>query len=231
VGGYDYDNLYGDSILKQGAEPHIILGGTFDPVHNGHLAIAHAALALWDDAIVHFMPCKLPVHKDTAHAANEDRLAMLQAALGDDTRCRLDSRELERDTPSYMILSLQSLREELPSAPLILLIGWDAWVELPTWYEWRSLFDFAHICVVNRVLAVHNPALPAELDAFFEQRKTQDPDVLREEKAGSVYYLTLPLQPYASRDIRRAIASGESVHDDLPSAVESYIESHHLYKE
>ncbi|HEX6832976.1 MAG TPA: nicotinate-nucleotide adenylyltransferase, partial [Rudaea sp.] len=127
-----------------------ILGGTFDPIHNAHLRVAwEAADAL--DAEVRLMPANVPPHRPAPAASPAQRVAMLRAALQGQDRLTIDTRELERDGPSYMVDTLRDLRAEFgPERPLVLLLGADAVVGLPGWHEWQRLFDFAHIVVLTR---------------------------------------------------------------------------------
>ena len=131
-------------------KPIAILGGTFDPVHLGHLRVAwEAAEAL--DAQVRLMPAHLPPHRPAPVANAQQRVRMLQAALAGQDRLVLDTRELQREGPSYTVDTLRELRaESAASQPLILLLGSDAFAGLPTWHEWRVLFDLAHIGVLSR---------------------------------------------------------------------------------
>jgi len=129
-------------------KPLAILGGTFDPVHIGHLNAAWEAAELLD-ADVRLMPANVPPHRPPPIASAQQRAAMLRAALQGQSRLALDTRELEREGPSYTVDTLAGLRAEQDDRPLILLLGEDAFAALPSWHRWRELFDLAHIGVLT----------------------------------------------------------------------------------
>ena len=131
-------------------KPIGILGGTFDPVHYGHLRTALELFQILNLAEIRFMPCQIPVHKDEVHADPKHRLAMLELALAGTPEFKVDHRELQRSTPSYMIETLISLRKEYPDTPLALIMGSDAFINLATWNSWQELTDYAHIVVAIR---------------------------------------------------------------------------------
>lgn len=131
-------------------KPIGILGGTFDPVHFGHLRTALELKQILDLQEIKFLPCHTPVHKELPSAHPHHRIAMLQLAIANESGFALDDRELRRATPSYMIETLTSLRQELNDTPLILIMGSDAFTNLPTWKNWQQLLDMAHIAVAIR---------------------------------------------------------------------------------
>ena len=128
-----------------------ILGGTFDPVHLGHVALAEAALAQLPLAEVLWLPSGNPGHRGAPVAGARDRLAMLRLTTEGNSRYRIDASELERSEPTYTVHTLTRLRAQLGDAqPLALLLGSDSFLSLPTWLRWRELFDLAHIAVASR---------------------------------------------------------------------------------
>lgn len=187
-------------------QPLAILGGTFDPVHLGHLRAAlEAADAL--DAEVHLIPANLPPRRPPPIANAQQRVAMLRAALDGHDRLLLDTRELERDGPSYTFDTLASLRHEIGAQrPLVLLLGNDAYAGLPSWHRWRELFDLAHIAVLTR--PGHAPLLPAELADAIEMRVVTDAAGLQTSSAGQVLHLAItPLEISATR-VRELLVRG-----------------------
>lgn len=194
-----------------------ILGGTFDPVHLGHLRVAwEAAEAL--DAQVRLMPANLPPHRPAPVANAQQRVRMLEAALAGQDRLVLDTRELQRDGPSYTVDTLRELRAELPaSQPLILLLGADAFAGLPTWHEWRVLFDLAHIVVLTR--PGHTANLPTELAQAVASRYATSAAQLHESPAGKV--LNLPVTPLeiSASAVRKMLADGREPRWLLPAAL------------
>jgi nicotinate-nucleotide adenylyltransferase len=189
------------------SRPIAILGGTFDPVHNAHLRVAwEAAEAL--DADVRLMPANVPPHRAPPVASPMQRVALLRAALTGQSRLVLDERELRRDRPSYTIDTLREMRDEFGAQrPLILLIGADAFAGLPTWREWRALFDFAHLAVLTR--PGHGAALPPELETEIAPRRARDVARLRDLPCGGVLDLSVtPLEISASA-VRALLAAGK----------------------
>ena len=197
--------------------PIAILGGTFDPVHLGHLRVAwEAAEAL--DAEVRLMPAHLPPHRPAPVADARQRVRMLEAALAGQDRLVLDTRELQRAGPSYTVDTLRELRVESAAAqPLILLLGADAFAGLPTWYEWRALFDLAHVAVLTR--PGHSAPLPPELTAEIASRRTSTAKDLQQAPAGKV--LNLPVTPLeiSASAVRALFAEGREPRWLLPDAL------------
>lgn len=207
----------------------VLYGGTFDPVHNGHLAVArHARDALM--AQVHLMPAADPPHKGPTHADAEQRAAMLALAIGEEPGLQVDRRELLRDGPSYTIDTLRELRAEIgPQAPVALLIGADSFLGLPTWKSWRELFDYAHFVVAERPGNGIERELPAALSQQMEGRWTDAVADLHGRPAGKALRLLQPLQPESASDIRRRIQAGEPWQDQVAPAVTAYIAQNGLY--
>lgn len=194
-------------------KPLALFGGTFDPVHLGHLSVAWEASELLD-AEVRLMPANVPPHRSAPTATSAQRVAMLKAALQGQNRLTLDTRELRREGPSYTIDTLRELRGELGERPLVLLLGADAFAGLPSWQSWRELFDHAHIGVLNR------PGIDVEwstdLAVEILPRRVDDPKLLHELPAGKVIELSVtPLEISATR-IRELLAEGRDPRYLLP---------------
>ena len=198
--------------------PLAIFGGTFDPIHNAHLRVAwEAAEAL--DADVRLLPASVPPHRDQPVADARQRAALVRAALVGQARLTLDTRELEREGPSYTIDTLLELRAEIGEArPLVLLVGADAFAGLTNWHRWRELFDHAHIGVLTR--PGHDAtALPTELRTKIASRRCADAASLRETAAGRVLPLAVtPLEISASR-VRAILATGREPRWLVPDAL------------
>lgn len=213
---------------------HLIYGGTFDPVHNGHLAIARAARDELE-APVHLMPAADPPHRTAPGADAVQRAAMLELAVGAEPGLHVDLRELRRaerdpDSRSYTIDTLRELRSELGNAvPLALLLGADSFIGLPTWREWRTLFGFAHFVVAERPGSPLDDELPGELAAEMEGRWRDRVEALAGEPAGCVLRLRQPLQPESATEVRGRIAEGRPWRPLVPDAVAAYITLHGLY--
>jgi nicotinate-nucleotide adenylyltransferase len=197
-------------------KPLAIFGGTFDPVHIGHLCVAWEASELLDAEVL-LMPARVPPHRSAPIASVEQRVAMLRAALVGQSRIRLDLRELERDGPSYTVDTLRDLRAEHGDRPLVLLMGADAFAGLAQWHQWRELFGLAHIGVLSRPEVT--PELPGELAGLLAERRTESLDALRDVPAGRIAELAVtPLAISATR-IRSLLAAGRLPRYLLPPAL------------
>lgn len=193
-----------------------IFGGTFDPVHLGHLSVAWEAAELLD-AEVSLLPDSIPPHRPPPIARVEQRVAMLRAALQGQSRLQLDTRELARSGPSYTVDTLHELRAEHGPRPLIWLVGADAFAKLATWHRWHELFTLAHIGVLSR------PGVPASLPAELERevagRRVSDAASLHASPAGKVIQLAVtPLEISATR-IRELLAAGRDPRYLLPAGL------------
>lgn len=209
----------------------LFYGGTFDPVHNGHVAIACAAR----DELgcqVRLMPAADPPHRAPPGADAGQRAEMLDLAVTDQPGLRVDRRELRRQGRSYSIDTLRELRVEFgPEMPIALLIGADSFVGLPTWREWEALFDFAHFVVAPRPGSPLDGELPPELTAVAEGRWADSAQALKTMPAGRLFLMDQPLYPQSASDIRRRIAAGEPWRELVTPAVARYITAHGLYSQ
>ena len=207
-----------------------ILGGTFDPIHYGHLRLAQEVAAGLRLAQIRFIPCGMPPHREAPHATPQQRLEMARLAVQGNSAFMLDEREIHRPGPSYSADTLADLRAELGwEAPLCLIVGADAFLGLETWHEWRRLFDLAHIVVASRAGALDGPSMPDALQAEFAARLRQGGAALRQAPCGAVVPFAMTALDISASRIRQAVARGESVRYLLPDAVLDYIQRHNLY--
>lgn len=211
-----------------------ILGGTFDPIHNGHLRLAQEALEQCGLASVRFIPSGTPPHRNAPYASAEHRLAMTRLALQGNGAFTLDECEIHRTRPCYTVDTLTSLRSELGAQqPLFLLVGGDAFLQLHTWHEWKKLFVLAHIVAIQRAgerplgNAMNNAN--AALQAEYRARLAPAPRALHESPAGSILVVDMPALEISATDIRRRCNGGKSIRYLLPDAVADYILAHDLY--
>lgn len=207
----------------------VFYGGTFDPVHDGHLAVArHARDAL--DATVRLMPAADPPHRDTPGASAVHRARMLDLAVAGERGLAVDRRELQRDGRSYSIDTVRGIRDESgPDVPVALLIGADSLLDLPNWKDWQALFDVTHFIVAERPGSTIDDPLPEPLQGFLAGRWADSAASLHALPAGRVLRLRQPLQPESATDVRRRIADGRPWGELVPPAVAAYIERHNLY--
>lgn len=193
--------------------PLALFGGTFDPVHVGHLSVAWEASELLD-ADVRLMPAAVPPHRPPPTASPEQRIAMLRAALQGQSRLTLDGRELRRVGPSYTIDTLVELRAEQGERPLILLLGADAFAGLPSWHRWMEIFDLAHIGVLSRPGI--DVTLPSALAQAIEKRRVSSAHQLRRPPAGKVIELAVTPLEISATHIRELLAAGRDPRYLLP---------------
>jgi nicotinate-nucleotide adenylyltransferase len=208
-----------------------ILGGTFDPVHLGHVALAEAALAGLPLGEVLWLPSGSPGHRAPPVASARDRLAMLRLTTAGNPRYRIDDGELARSEPTYTVHTLTRLRAQLGNEqPLALLLGSDSFLSLPTWLRWRELFDLAHIAVASRPGHLPSDGGPApELSAEIARRSAR-PEQLAASAAGRIVRFDMPPMDISASAIRAQLAAGQDTRHLLPAAVLVYIEAQHLYR-
>ena len=213
--------------------PVALLGGTFDPVHHGHIGLAEDARRARALSEVRLVPAGDPPHRDGPSASGRDRVAMLRLAVANHRGLVVDPREVERPGKSYTVLTLEELRQEAPSRPLLLLVGADAFMGLPTWHRWHELATLAHVVVAARPGVHLQPT--GELAAVWKARLIDKPDLLFSSPAGSIYQQAISPQPISATEIRAQLARGaagrEAVRQMLAPAVLRYIDQHHLYSE
>jgi nicotinate-nucleotide adenylyltransferase len=214
-----------------GSAPGLValMGGTFDPVHIGHLRSAWEAARLLD-ATVRLMPAPVPPHRPQPLASAEHRLRMLEIAVAAVPVLQVDDRELRRSGPSYSVDTLIELRAELgPDRPLALIVGADAFAALPSWSRWLQLFELAHIVVLNRPGAASMLDWPDSLRAEVARRHCDAPAHLHTVPAGQVFALAVTPLAISATAIRESFVRGETPHWLVPAEVLAYIESERLY--
>jgi nicotinate-nucleotide adenylyltransferase len=198
-------------------KPVVIFGGTFDPVHIGHLRVALEASEFLD-ADVRLMPAHTPPHRSPPVASAKQRTAMLQLAVAGQKNLSVDTRELQRAGPSYTLDTLIELRREFPPEQSIaLLLGADAFAGLPTWHRWRELFALAHFVVLAR--PGHDATLSADLSAEVAARRTDAAADIKHGAAGKVIRLAVTQLEISASDIRHRLARGRDVHWLVPDAL------------
>ena len=200
-----------------------ILGGTFDPIHNGHLAAAQSVAETFQVDELHLVPAFTPPHKiSQGRTSPFHRFAMVALATVSIERCRTSTIEVDALEKRYTVETLESMKKTYPDADLLFIIGTDMYQEIESWRSYRRLFELAHIVIVNR------PGFPFREDVAPFQ-------ILREKKAvalpekTSVFYLPFVRQPISSTEIRDDRRRGANVSQWLPPLVWSYIEKNKLY--
>jgi nicotinate-nucleotide adenylyltransferase len=204
-----------------------IFGGTFDPVHFGHLRAATEAKEILQLEDFRLLPAGNPPLRDHTFASAEHRLAMLRRALSDYPDLAVDDREVRREGLSYMVDTLSDIRAEQGESPLLLIIGQDAANSLDRWHRWRRLFSLAHLVIMRRPHSSHEYS--GELLEQIQAREISSPRELSAAPAGMVLPLELTQLAISSTDIRRRFRNGLSPRFLLPQPVIDYIRQHGLY--
>ena len=211
-----------------------IFGGTFDPIHCGHLELARELRAALGFSAVRFIPAGDPPHRAAPVAAAAHRLAMVELAVAGHPGLEVDAREIRRAGRSYTVPTLEELRGEKPSRPLALIVGADAFLGLPTWHRWRELFDFAHVVVVSRPGVAIDGLLPQALADEWSRRLRPDATALTSAPAGALILQAVTAHPISATAIRAQLARGDdgvaAVRGLLPAAVLAYIGRNQLYR-
>ncbi len=206
-----------------------VFGGTFDPVHYGHLRSALELVEVLGLQELRLMPCAVPPHRASPGCSAQDRAAMVALGVADEARLVCDTRELDRPGISYTIDSLQALRDELgDDHSLCMVMGCDALLGITSWRRWDELLDLAHIAVMARP----GWSLPAdgEVARWLARHRSADIEVLRRATCGSVLVQELRPLAISSTEIRQLLAAGRSPRFLLPGPVLDYIEQRQLYQ-
>ncbi len=206
-----------------------LLGGTFDPVHYGHLRCALDVQQACELDEVRFIPCRQPPHRAAPLATPAQRLAMLKLAVEGQPGFGIDDRELRRAGPSYTVDTLRSLRDEAGARPLCLIVGMDAFARLDSWHRWEQLSELAHIAVMRRPASGPEPEPSAVVAALLRERLARSPHELRRESAGRVILCAVTRLDISATRVRGLIASGRSARYLLPDAVLDYARRERLY--
>lgn len=214
------------------SEPLGLFGGTFDPVHYGHLRLAEEAVAHLALGGVRWIPAGQPPHRGTPQVTAAQRLAMVRCATAGNPCFSVDAGEVEAAVPSYTVHTLERLRAELgEQQPLVLLVGADAFAGLATWHRWRDIFRLAHVAVSHRPgFPVETASLPHELATEFNDRRLTDVQALRASPAGGIVTFAMTQLAISATQIRKLLANGLSARYLLPNDVLDYIQLHSLYR-
>lgn len=214
-----------------GLAPLGIFGGTFDPVHLAHLRLAEEAADQLGLATVRWIPAAQPYHRQAPLVSAAHRLAMVRLAVADNPRFAVDAAEIDSQTPTYSVPTLERVRDEVgPARPLVLLVGADAFAGITSWHRWTELLGLAHIAVTTRPgcpldLASLPPALATEYQA-----RQADVAALQEAPAGHIVSFAMTPLAVSATQVRSLLARGASPRYLLPDEVIAYIRRHFLYR-
>ncbi len=213
--------------------PLALLGGTFDPIHFGHLRLAEELAEALGIGEVRFIPAGRPPHRGQPSAAANHRLEMARLAIAGNPRFVLDEREFRRAAPSYSVDTLTELRAEIGAqTPLVLFMGADAFLGLTTWHEWRRLFDLAHVAVAHRPgfsTAAWEDALPDPLRRLLATHRAEQAGEILKKPSGLIFLHGITQLDISASRIRGRALRGESLRYLLPDAVIAYLNENHLY--
>ena len=214
------------------SEPLGLFGGTFDPLHFGHLRLAEESIAHLGLGGVRWIPAGQPPHRGTPQVTAQQRLEMVLRSTAKNAKFSIDASEVEAAAPSYTVHTLERLRRELgEQQSLVLLVGADAFAGLSTWHRWRDIFSLAHVAVSHRPgFPVETSSLPHELATEFNDRFLADVAGLKSSPAGGIVTFAMTQLAISATQIRKLLANGLSARYLLPDAVLDYIHLHQLYK-
>lgn len=219
----------------QDDRPLGIFGGTFDPVHYGHLRLAEEAVDALDLAGIRWIPAGQPALRETPRVAAWQRLTMVRLAIADNPRFVLDTAEVEAARTSYTVPTLERLRQADqygPRRPLVLLLGADAFAALPAWHRWPALYDLAHLAIAHRPgHPIDLGQLPAALAADWRKRFCDTPAALAESPCGRIASFATTQLAISATQIRALLAGRRSARYLLPDEVLAHLQQHRLYQE
>ena len=204
-----------------------IFGGTFDPVHLGHIHAARAVAEEFSLDQIFLIPAHQPVHRDNPGATSEQRMQMINLAIAEDDSLQVDDRELQRGGPSYSLYTVQEYRNDYPTAQLFFILGTDAFNSIITWYQWQDIFTYVNLIVVGR------PEIQLALDMegaeFLKSRMAEDPSG-RHPVAGRIFISKKAMLNNSATEVRQAIVSKQPLSELLHKKVASFIKEHNIYR-
>ncbi|MBI6191543.1 nicotinate-nucleotide adenylyltransferase [Providencia rettgeri] len=208
-----------------------LFGGTFDPIHFGHLRPVQALAQQVGLEKVILLPNHVPPHRPQPEATPSQRLEMVKLAIQNAPLFAIDTRELEKNSPSYTIETLVELRQEIgPEKPLAFIIGQDSLLSINKWYGWERILDNCHLLVCSRP-GYATQFADSKMQNWLLEHQTTDPIVLNQVANGYIFIGDTPLVNISATEIREKLNSGDSCHDLIPDAVLQYIHQHHLYQQ
>jgi nicotinate-nucleotide adenylyltransferase len=205
-----------------------LFGGTFDPIHRGHLQIAQELIDTLPLKAIHFIPNKSPTYRDKPEASADHRLAMAQIATAKNPQFIVNDIEMKRTGPTYTIDTITRIHQETPDQPFCLILGNDAFSIMNTWHGWGKIPELVHLIIINRP-GITLPNLPWMHD-LLEKRNTDNIQNLSSQPGGYVFQHTIKPIAMSATKIRQQLNAGTDLSDQLTPEVISYIRQHHLYQ-
>ena len=215
-----------DSSPRKPGELVGVFGGTFDPIHNGHLETVRAVREVCGLERILFIPAATPPHRDAPGATPQQRMEMVALAIADDRRFILDDREFRRPPPSYTYHTLSSLAEDMPGSVCCFILGIDALLNIDSWYRWQDVLEMANFIAMGR--PGFSP--PSPLPQWWQQRSIASARELGNKTGGQILEVNIAPRADSATQIRQGIANGEDVSAMIPKPVWQYIRTHNLYR-
>ena len=203
----------------------LIFGGTFDPIHFGHLNTVESVVDLLQPHEVIWLPAGIPPHKSQPVADKFHRNAMLNLALKNYSKFKIDSREIDRDGPSFSIFSLSEIKSEQPDSSMCLLLGLDSALSLSKWYKWKAILEIVNIAVMLRP----GWSLPKILPSWWKKMMSEHDSIFSENSSGHIAVIDVPEMDISASEIRADFSAGRSISNKMPKAIAQYIEENKLY--
>lgn len=206
-----------------------VLGGTFDPIHNGHLRLAIEFFERLNLTELRLIPLCVPPHRDPPLADPAQRLAMLQLAIENIAGLTVDDCELQREKTSYTIETVSLVKEKIGDTPICLLMGIDAFAKIHTWHRWEELLEYVHIAIADRP-GNNTKEYDQEIAELIKTHLTGNVSELQQSSAGKIYRITMPMLDISATQIRNIISNNQDAHGLVPEKVLDFIHSNNLYK-
>lgn len=212
---------------KQQARAIGFLGGTFDPIHFGHLYPAIEISKALQLQPFFLMPNYIAPHKSSSHGTAEQRCTMVELAIQSEPDIQIDPRELTRKKPSYTIETLKELKAQYPTTPLCFIMGMDSLINFDSWYQWQDILNYCHLIISRRPgwQAVFND----NIKALLKIAQTRNKDDLHNYQAGRIYFQDTTQFDISSTEIRSLINKHKTIDHLLPKSVADYIKLNKLY--
>jgi len=205
-----------------------LFGGTFDPIHYGHISIAEQLMDVLKLHAMHFIPNKHPWHRDHPVTQTAHRLAMVRIATAKNPTFIVNDIEIKRPGPTYTIDTITNIRKQIPDQPLCLVLGKDVFTTMNRWHNWETIPELVHLVIINRP-GVPLPYAPW-MKTLLQERDTTDVRKLSSKPGGYIFQYEIDPMIISATEIRKKLKAGKDVSTEIPSEVFRYIQQHHLYR-
>jgi len=205
-----------------------VLGGTFDPIHNGHIRLALEVSNKLKLHTIKLIPANIPPHRSTPLASANDRKKMVELAILNQKNLSIDLRETENKNISYTVNTLISLRTEFPNDALFLIVGEDVFNMIDTWKDWQSILNYTHIIVATRP-EQNKKNISDKLKVWRDKNRINNIKILKTTLSGYIFYINTPIVKISSSMIREYYSERKTIDEYLPSNIITYIKKNNLY--